>query len=207
MKSSYLIIFLILLVSCDNKDIEPVYNDTQFLVMEPFHDLISAINVYKSLHNDLPSNFKSLTELSREEWIKACEVKMQSRDTAIIGDISVFDKEKSTLEKTSNGLKVNFYMNDNEIYDTNYEEALYSNDFDSRFLVKFHVFMRMIEGEGILELNDDSSRVANLNILHLQAELSPQSPTTASIGKPKVIQINNLDNYVLENLEPICIEF
>ena len=200
-----LILFASLIVllnacSANEQDTSP-FHDISITELEPISNLIDAVLVYKSLNDSLPSDFRSIATLSRADWISAGQIKMESRDTIIVGNIDAFSVKESFITKTVTGLQVSFRFNNDSSYWTDYEEALYSKDFDTHFIVEYDILMHIEKGSGSIEMNFDKS-IATIQVDTLKGLIWPIYRTG---GDSRDIDIIN-KSFKYEISEPIKLE-
>lgn len=201
-KRIFFLALIVLLNNCfNNKRDTSYFHDISITELEPVSDLIDAVLVYKSLNDSLPPDFESLTTLRREDWISVSQIKMQTRDTTIIGNIDSFSISESYTNKTATGLQVFFHFKNGSSYWTHYEEALYSKDFDTHFVVEYDVLIHIEKGSGLVEMNFDKS-IATIQIDTLKGLVWPVYRTG---GDSKDIDIIN-KSFKYEIVKPIKLD-
>lgn len=201
-KLIYFASLIVFISSCstNEQDTSP-FHDILTTELQPISNLIDAVLVYKSLNDSLPSDFGSIATLSRADWISAGQIKMESMDTIIVGNIDAFSVKESYITKTITGLQVSFRFNNDSSYWTEYEEALYSKDFDTHFVVEYDILMHIEKGSGSIEMNFDNS-IATIQVDTLKGLIWPVYRTS---GDSKNIDIIN-KSFKYEISEPIKLE-
>ncbi len=158
-----LLFLLVLSFSCtDSKeefDTSP-FSDNELLPYEPLWDLMDAVYVFEKKHQELPINLSSLKSLSRQDYIDACVTDGVS-DSIIVDNrkLNFFSESKTIFITTTTGLEVQYAFKDSSLlWFEEWQESLYSTDFDSYTFSRFTVFVKIKKGNGLMKFQLDSNK-------------------------------------------------
>lgn len=181
--------------SCTKEDFDTSpFHDKESLVYIPFSDLIDAVLVFEDKYGETPDNLSSLKSLSRNDYIDACRADGIA-DSIIVDDshLNLFSDSKTKVEAIPNGLKIQYVFKDSTNIEAEYEESLYSKDFDTYIFSKYDVWIEIEEGSGTLRINFDSGET-EIMISKMFGSISP--------GNKEFSIVNN--SIVLEHSETLC---
>ena len=180
--------------SKDDFDTSPFHNK-ELLAYTPFSDLIDAVLVYKDKHGEFPNNISSIKNLSREDYINAC-ITDGVADSIIVddSDLTFFGETSTTFELKPNRLQIHYALKDST-FKIQYEESLYSKDFDTYLFQSFDVWVKIKESQGTLFFDFDS------NTTEIQVD---KMSVEFDLGDEKMVVEN--ETSLFENPEPVCFE-
>ncbi len=174
------------------------FGDKELLPYQPLWDLMDAVIVFEKKNQELPKDFSSLKNLSRQDYIDAC-ITDGAADSIIVDDskLSFFSESETRFNTIPSGLEVQYAFKDTSlIWFEEWQESLYSTDFDSYTFVKFDVFVRIDKGKGTMKFHLDSNDI-EISVEELSGSfgLSPAQ---------EFYLIN--EQIVFESPEPLCLE-
>ncbi|MEQ9091678.1 MAG: hypothetical protein RIE52_11345 [Balneola sp.] len=196
-----LLLLLIFSFACtdskENFETSP-FGDPEFIPYTPFDDLIGAVIVFQNKYGEMPTDLTSLKQLSRQDYIDAC-ITDGIKDSILVDDthLNFFSETGSYFETIPSGLEIHFSSKDSTytIWGE-WEESLYSTDFDAYTFAIFDISILIEKGKGVMKLDLDSSQTS-INIEELSGSYGLYPAQKFHIVNEKTIY---------ENPTPLCFE-
>ncbi len=174
------------------------FGDKELLPYAPLWDLMDAVIVFEKKYQELPKDLSSLKNLLRQDYIDAC-ITDGVVDSIIVDDskLNFFSESKTGFKIISSGLEVQYAFKDTSLsWFEEWQESLYSTDFDSYTFVSFDIYVQIDKGHGVMKINLDSS-LTEINVEEL----------TGSFGLSPAQEFHLVNDQIsLENPQPLCIE-
>lgn len=199
--SRLVLLLLIFSFSCSDSredfDTSP-FGDKELLPYEPLSDLVNAVIVFEKTNQDLPKNLSSLKNLSRENYIDAC-ITDGIEDSILVDDskLDFFSDSKTTFTTIPSGLEIHFEFKDSSLtWFSEWNESLYSTDFDSYTFVEFDVFTNIEKGKGKMKIQL-STNETEIIIEELSGRFGLSTAQNFHLINEQII---------MENPRPLCLE-